>query len=240
MKSYRAVNCEPRAGLTALRVGETDAAAATSPPATVSFARRPRHVGFIPDGNRRWAVARKKPKGAGYAAGIAPGIVLLHQCRSLGIAEVSVYGFTKENVHRPADQVRAFREACEAFAEEAVAAGAGLCVIGDTASSAFPSSLRKYAATRAPGDIRVNLLVNYGWQWDLAAAGSDGALASAAASRIDLVVRWGGRRRLSGFLPVQCAYADIYVLDTLWPDMAPGDFIEALRWYERQDVTRGG
>ncbi len=46
-------------------------------------------------------------------------------------------------------------------------------------------------------DLRVNLLGNYGWRWNL--------LASGVVSGIDLVCRWGGRRRLSGFLPVQCA-----------------------------------
>lgn len=43
-------------------------------------------------------------------------------------------------------------------------------------------------------------------------------LASADASRIGLIVRWGGRRCLSGFLPVQSVYADFYVVDALWPD----------------------
>ena len=56
----------------------------------------------------------------------------------------------------------------------------------------------------------------------------------------DLVVRWGGRRRLSGFLPAQCAYADIYVVDSLWPDMTLQEFIDALQWYQSQDVTLGG
>ena len=59
-------------------------------------------------------------------------------------------------------------------------------------------------------------------------------------SRIDLVIRWGGMRRLSGFLPVQCVYADFYVVDALWPDFAPQHLEEALAWYDRQDVTLGG
>ena len=58
--------------------------------------------------------------------------------------------------------------------------------------------------------------------------------------RVDLVVRWGGRRRLSGFLPVQCAYADIYVVEPLWPDMRPEELLDALTWYEQQDITLGG
>ncbi len=41
-------------------------------------------------------------------------------------------------------------------------------------------------------------------------------------------------------VPLQCAYSDFYVIDTLWPDMHLNEFVPALRWYERQDVTLGG
>lgn len=218
-----------------------------------AFSRLPRHVGIIPDGNRRWAEGRGAARREGYPAGIPPGLDLLQVCRELGIEEASVYGFTKENVRRPSDQVSAFREACVDFARQAVDAGAALHVIGDCGSPMFPDALKPFAEARSSGDIRVNLLANYGWEWDLSAglerartegrrrrSGWHGLLASAQASRVDLVVRWGGRRRLSGFLPVQCAYADIYVVDTLWPDMEVEEFLSALRWYERQDVTLGG
>lgn len=217
------------------------------------FSRVPRHVGIIPDGNRRWADAHGAPRRNGYAAGVGPGMQLLQLCRELGIEEASVYGFTKENVRRPSDQVHAFRDACVDFVQQAVRVGVALQVIGDSDSSVFPEVLKPYAERRSTGDMRVNLLVNYGWQWDLGvtvaraptlrrAARSETlqSLASSAASRVDLVVRWGGRRRLSGFLPMQCAYADLYVIDTLWPDMALHEFVSALRWYERQDVTLGG
>lgn len=200
--------------------------------------RVPRHVGVIPDGNRRWAEARGTPRSEGYAAGIMPGLALMRLCRELGIAELSVYGFTKENVRRPSAQVRAFRAACVEFCRQAVPAGAALLVIGDSGSAVFPDELRPYVAGRSGGDIRVNLLVNYCWQWDIASLPR--ALASSGATRVDLVVRWGGRRRLSGFLPVQSAYADIYVVDALWPDMREEEFIAALQWYARQDVTLGG
>lgn len=202
------------------------------------FRRLPRHVGIIPDGNRRWAAVRGAAKRTGYAAGVPPGLRLLRLCLELGLEEVSVYGFTKENVHRPSDQVQAFRAACVQWCAQAVGEGAALQVIGDVESSAFPAELRQYAERRPQGDLRVNLLVNYGWQWDVSTLPR--ALRSCGATRLDLVVRWGGRRRLSGFLPIQCAYADIYVIDSLWPDMCEEEFLAALRWYERQEVTMGG
>jgi undecaprenyl diphosphate synthase len=203
-----------------------------------SFSRLPRHVGFIPDGNRRWAQARGMPRREGYSAGIPPGLNLLDLCRELGIVEVSIYGFTRDNVRRSSDQVREFRQACTDFAFAAIRRGAALLAVGDDESPVFPEALKPFASRRSPGDLRVNLLVNYAWQWDL-----EPGLAHARTAqvpRIELLVRWGGRSRLSGFLPVQCTYADIYVVETLWPDMHPDEFIDALRWYERQDVTRGG
>lgn len=65
-------------------------------------------------------------------------------------------------------------------------------------------------------------------------------IASSDISRIDLIIRWGDRRRLSGFLPVQSIYADFYVLDKMWPDFSPDDLYQALDWYQNQDVTLGG
>jgi undecaprenyl diphosphate synthase len=218
----------------------------------MSFSRLPRHLGIIPDGNRRWAEARGQPRRAGYSPGVEAGFRMLELGRELGIHEVSLYGFTRENVRRPTDQVEAFREACVEFALEAVRRGVALLVVGDTDSHVFPDPLRPFTETRTPGDLRVNMLVNYGWRWDIGAlfgtdcSGQQGpaslpsALGSGQVSRIDLVVRWGGRCRLSGFLPVQCAYADLFVIDTLWPDMQAKELLDALHWYQEQDVTLGG
>lgn len=55
-----------------------------------------------------------------------------------------------------------------------------------------------------------------------------------------MIIRWGGMRRLSGFLPMQSVYADFYVEEHLWPDYFGSGFEQALEWYNRQDVTLGG
>jgi undecaprenyl diphosphate synthase len=198
----------------------------------------PRHVGFIPDGNRRWAVRHGQPKEAGYAHGIAPGLALFESCRDIGIEEVSVYGFTQDNTRRPSAQTAQFRAACVRFALEIADRGAALLVVGDEASPQFPSELLRFRQRQGCG-MKVNFLVNYGWEWDLHGL-RDGPCRSADVSRIDLVVRWGGGRRLSGFLPIQCVYADIYVVDSLWPDFQPADLDAALTWFKAQDRTLGG
>ncbi len=198
----------------------------------------PRHVGFIPDGNRRWALDHGFSKEVGYAYGIAPGLALFEACRTLGVEEVSVYGFTQDNTRRSSVQKEAFGNACVEFALEIARRGAALLVLGDEQSEQFPDILRPFRTRQGEG-IKVNFLVNYGWEWDLDGL-KLGALRSQEVSRLDLIVRWGGGRRLSGFLPVQSVYADFYVVDAYWPDFELSHFEQALAWFRQQDQTLGG
>jgi undecaprenyl diphosphate synthase len=198
----------------------------------------PEHVGFIPDGNRRWAEAHGLSKEAGYQSGIQPGVQLFEQCADLRIPEISIFCFTQDNTKRPAVQTHAFAEATIAFARQMVDRGAALMVVGDAASKHFPKELEPYLSRQGAG-LKVNLLVNYGWKWDLAGL-REGALRSQVIPRMDLIVRWGGSSRLSGFLPVQSVYADLHVRSELWPDYHPTHFKEALAWFREQDRTLGG
>lgn len=204
--------------------------------------QKPRHIGIIPDGNRRWAKLHGMEKQDGYAYGLEPGLKLLRLAREKGIREITYYGFTADNCKRPAVQVRAFQRACVEAVELLAKEGAELLVIGDDTSGCFPKELLPYTqrTTVHGGGIRVNFLVNYGWQWDLSHIRIDGQPFSRDISRVDLVIRWGGMRRLSGFLPIQSVYADFYVEEKLWPDFEEEDFYRALAWYDRQDVTLGG
>ena len=198
----------------------------------------PKHIGFIPDGNRRWALNRGLQKEDGYTYGIAPGLSLYEICKERGIAEASIYCFTQDNTKRPNSQKLAFTDASVEFAFEIARRGAALLVVGDERSAQFPKALEKYR-TRQGSGMKVNLLVNYGWEWDQGGLKS-GNLRSNDDTRLDLIVRWGGGRRLSGFLPVQSVYADFYVRDEYWPDFEPQHFEHALTWFRRQDRTFGG
>ncbi len=200
--------------------------------------RVPRHVGIIPDGNRRWAVERGLAKHEGYAHGVLPGLALFEQCRAAGVSEISVYCFTKDNTKRAGVQKEAFVEATCALARGVIGSGAQVLVVGDRDSPSFPAELAGFDTPIGAGP-RVNLLVNYGWDWDLAGLRT-GEIRSHEVSRVDMVIRWGGGRRLSGFLPVQSVYADFYVEEALWPDCRPVHFDQAVAWYAEQDRTLGG
>lgn len=207
-----------------------------------SYARMPKHIGIIPDGNRRWADQRSLPRGRGYLPGVDAAFRILAEIKSMNIEEVSVYGFTKENVHRPSEQRIAFQEACVEAVRRLSFMNAELRVIGDSNTPMFPSELMPYVDRKilGTGGIKINLLINYSWKWDVDVLRETGRLGSYDVSPIDLIVRWGGRSRLSGFLPIQSAYSDICVLENLWPDSMGDDIHKALEWYQWQDPTRGG
>ena len=71
--------------------------------------RIPKHIGIIPDGNRRWARQNGLRKEEGYAYGLEPGLKLLRAARNYGIQELTYYGFTVDNCKRPKEQVSAFQ-----------------------------------------------------------------------------------------------------------------------------------
>ncbi len=212
--------------------------------------RIPNHIGIIPDGNRRWAQNSGMKKQDGYAHGLTPGVELLKLAREAGVQELTYYGFTTDNCKRPAEQVTAFSAACVEAVKRISGEPVSLLVAGDRDALCFPKELVPYTSRTDfnGGGIRVNFLVNYGWEWDLAGLQNPGTnrrkiqeqLRTHDISRVDLVIRWGGMRRLSGFLPVQAVYADFFVVDRLWPDFQPEDFSQALAWYQKQDVTLGG
>lgn len=213
--------------------------------------RVPRHIAIIPDGNRRWAYGKGMDKSEGYYYGLDPGVQVLRLAKELGVEELTYYGFTTDNCKRPRMQVEAFSQACIKAIEMIANENASLLVVGNTESEMFPKELLPLAKERVKmgeGGINVNFLVNYGWEWDLSAKPAQSRnrssilknLQSREISRIDLVMRWGGRMRLSGLLPVQSVYADFYAIDELWPDFIPEHFLNAIKWYSTQDVTLGG
>ena len=213
--------------------------------------RLPKHIGIIPDGNRRWAHFNGIPKVKGWDKGIDPGYALFKLIQKAGIEEVTYYGYTMENARRPLIQRNAIINACIQGVKILSQEDAELLVVGNSDSKMFPKELLPYATKRVgfgKGGIKVNFLINYGWEWDLSNLKTADFkenriirhLKSCEVSKIDLIIRWGGWSRLSGFLPVQSTYADIYVVEELWPDFKPVHFAKALEWYSKQDITLGG
>lgn len=202
--------------------------------------RIPKHIGIIPDGNRRWAKEKGLKKEDGYAYGLNPGVKVVQLAKKYGVEELTYYGFTVDNCKRPKEQVKAFSKACVDAVNRIKGEDVSVRVLGNTKSSCFPEELLAYTEEREPKEadmkkMKVNLLVNYGWEWDM-----KNNWASRNIPRVDMIIRWGGMCRLSGFLPIQSVYSDFYIVKELWPDFSEAQFENALKWYQKQDVTLGG
>lgn len=210
----------------------------------------PYHLGIIPDGNRRWAVKHNKEKFEGYRHGIEPGLKVFRLAKKLGVKEITFYGFTTDNCKREKSQRIAFSDACVESVKIISNEDADILVVGNENSEMFPKELLQYKKRNPSksGEIKVNFLINYGWNWDISNLINSktdknsilNGLNSNQISMINLIIRWGGMKRLSGFLPVQSVYADIYSCENLWPDFKEEDIFQAFKWYQKQDSTKGG
>ena len=209
----------------------------------MDFKKMPNHIGIIPDGNRRWAVERNLSKEEGYTYGVTSGFLLCEDLVRFGVEEVTIYGFAKDNTARPKIQTKAFVSACVESVHLLSEKDASLLVVGNTKSKIFPKELLKYTKERfifGTSKIKINFLMNYSWNWDLKNYKGTGMLASSDIPRIDLIIRWGGQHRLSGFLPIQSVYADFYFIEEYWPDYKTEHLENALNWYQNCEVTLGG
>ncbi len=219
-------------------------------------------MAIIMDGNGRWAQARLMPRTVGHAKGAAGVRALVESSAKQGIQYLTLFAFSTENWKRPADEVSTlmglFVQYLEKEMNELSKAGVRLRVIGDI--TAFPQELQSRIeaaeqATQHNQVLTLTVAANYGGQWDVVQAvqrwhrhnpSADISqltqeelaqhLSTAGMPDPDLLIRTGGEQRISNFLLWQCAYAELYFTDVLWPDFDEAQLAKALSWYS--DRTR--
>lgn len=222
----------------------------------------PRHVAIIMDGNGRWATARHLPRMAGHNRGMESVRAVLETCGRRGIEYLTLFAFSSENWHRPADEVstlmRLFVSALQREVVKLVENDVRLRVVGER-NTLDPELQRLIAEaeerTTANTRLQLTLCVSYGGRWDIVQAARTAAreqgiealdeaslerhLALAFAPEPDLLIRTGGEQRISNFLLWQCAYAELYFTHALWPDFSAAAFDEALAWYAQRERRFG-
>ncbi len=228
----------------------------------------PRHLAVIMDGNGRWAQQRGLPRQAGHRAGAENLKALCRMCSQRGIQFLTVYAFSTENWNRPDDEVHAlmnlFVEFFHRYEAELAAEGIRIRFSGDLA--ALPEHIQTIIAeneTHSAGRDKMQLIVafNYGGRREIVQACRQLAQKAAAGeldpaeieeSDIqqalylpdipdpDLIIRPSGEMRLSNFLLWQCAYAEFWFSDVLWPDFSDEHLDQALIAFTERDRRFGG
>jgi undecaprenyl diphosphate synthase len=217
-------------------------------------------VAVIPDGNRRWAAQHGLTTADGYRAGVRTGLEVVRWCLDAGVSHVSAFGSSHENLeHRSVDQLVAIHEAVRALCSQ-VADIPGVVVRVFGAPERLPASvpdrdelIRLAHLDPAAGRLVLHVGVGYSATDELLALADavrrlgveDVArdprrlLCSATVPPADVVIRTGARSRLSGFLPLQSASAELYFLPTLWPALTHGEFADVLARYAVRDRRHG-
>lgn len=201
-----------------------------------------KHIGFIMDGNGRWAVAHNMTRAEGYAYGLIALRKVLKRCAERGVEAVSVYAFSTENWARPRGEIDAISDVVRKF-NLTYDGNYRITYMGDIATldDKLSSSIEHIEeSTKDNKGLLLNIAFNYGGRADILHACEvcynhgefvedmfEKHLSSSHLPRLDLVVRTGGEKRLSNFMLYESAYAELAFLDKLWPDMDESD-VDAL------------
>jgi undecaprenyl diphosphate synthase len=227
----------------------------------------PSHIGFIMDGNGRWAKKRGLPRKAGHSEGAKAFKKIGDYCQKIGISYATFYVFSTENWKRPADEVEAIMNLLRQYLDDVrdyINEQVRVIFLGD--KSRFASDIRKKMVALEEDSknfdrMTLILAVNYGGRDDIVFALKNickkvnfgelkaenitestisDNLYTAGIPDIDLVIRTSGEFRTSNFLIWQTAYSELYFTDTLWPDFSPKELDKALEEYSKRQRRYGG
>lgn len=227
----------------------------------------PCHVAIILDGNGRWAQARGLARVAGHKRGADRVREVVRAAGQAGVQYLTVYAMSLDNRKRPADEVSALYGLLEHFAvterAELLDQRVRVEVVGDVAS--LPRSCQDAIAglceaTKGGDKMVFRLAVAYGAREDVARAARAlaeravrgeiatasideeslrDAMWTAGAPSVDFLIRTGGEHRLSDFLLLEAAYAELYFTDVAWPDFTPEMLLSALSDFGRRERRFG-
>ena len=222
------------------------------------------HIAIIMDGNGRWAARRHLPRSAGHRAGARAVNAVVEAAVRHKVTTLTLYAFSAANWSRPAAEVSALfallRRHLLTQTQRCLQQSVRINVIGRR--DRLPPGLcreigRSEQASAHCRGMHLRIAVDYSSQHSLleacrrlqsepgidrarfAARLADVDHAVAPASEVDLLIRTGGERRLSDFLLWECAYAELYFAEALWPDFDQQAFQHAFEAYGKRERRFG-
>jgi undecaprenyl diphosphate synthase len=234
----------------------------------IDFARLPRHVAIIMDGNGRWARQRNKNRVEGHRAGIHAVRDTVETAARLGLEVLTLYAFSIENWKRPETEVSVLMGLLKHYLRSELDTllknNIRFRVVGraqDLAPEIREELARAEERTAADSGLQFNIALNYGGRAEITDAVKgllsellrDGRspetideealsrhLYTAGQPDPDLLIRTSGELRVSNFLLWQIAYSEIWVTDVLWPDFRRRHLLQAIGDFQKRERRYGG
>ena len=222
----------------------------------------PRHIGYILDGNRRWAKKYGLPTYEGHLAGYNSLKDVIEATSDAGVEYISFYTFSTQNWNRAEGEIRGImrliRRLFKTDITQLVKDGYKLVVLGSR--DHLPADIIKLmheAEEKSKAGTKATLAMcfNYGGQEEITRAAQrlidsgtksvtlesfTAALDHPEVPDCDLIVRTSGEQRLSDFMLWRSAYSEFLFLDKLWPEMTKEDVTDILKEYKRRGRRFGG
>ncbi|MFA5998311.1 MAG: polyprenyl diphosphate synthase [Candidatus Paceibacterota bacterium] len=217
-------------------------------------------VGIILDGNRRWAKARGLSKLEGHRAGMEKLADATRFVRERGVTHLIVYAFSTENWNRDKDEVSylmdLFHESIQKQMRKLGEEGVRIRFVGqrERFSADLQQAMHDIEKETSQNDaLTLWVCLSYGGRAEIVAAARAVAgageeiteeslsnrLWTAGMPDPDLIIRTSGEKRLSGFLPWQSVYSELFFTDTFWPDFAREEFDAILAEFASRERRRG-
>jgi undecaprenyl diphosphate synthase len=214
------------------------------------------HVAIIMDGNGRWAQRRGLPRTAGHVEGAKTVTSIVETAARAGLRALSLYAFSADNWGRPNTEVAALMRLLRRYlmteTGRCIERSIRINIIGrrDRLSSTLVSAIEhSERLTASCTGMHLRIAVDYSAQHSILEAArrarTDQDLdadrfrelldkvnhSAAQAGAVDLLIRTGAEQRLSDFLLWECAYAELYFTDCMWPDFGEAGLQAALADY---------
>lgn len=223
----------------------------------------PNHIAIIMDGNRRWAKERGLLSVEGHRAGYENFKKIAKKCHDLGVKIFTVYAFSTENWKRSEEEVsylmKIFETALSKEKDFFIKNNIKLNIIGQI--ERLPEILRILAieimeTTKDNTGGILNLAISYGGRQEIVDTVKKIIEAKIAPEEMneeifsryvytagqpdpDMIIRTSGEQRLSGFLPWQGVYSEIYFSPKMWPDFSEKDLEEAIEEFQNRQRRFG-
>ena len=218
----------------------------------------PKHVGIIPDGNRRWAKDNGLSSVEGHQAGVEALKRVCYAGLDQSIKTITYFAFSSENWQRTPDEVKYLMELFVSKLTNEIAEVHEKDVRFRMLGSRQGLGKRLLAAIDRAEELTAKndggtlaICLNYGGEQELADATASMIRAGVKPEEVtpelvaqylyapdlpplDLVIRTSGEHRLSGFMLYRAAYAELYFADKHWPDFTADDLSTALDDYAKR------
>ena len=225
--------------------------------------KMPKHIALIIDGNGRWAKKRSLTRSQGHKAGFENLRKHIDFVQEIGIKNMSVYCFSKENWNRPKEEVdylmQIFDEMLDEFKNEYLTKDVRIIICGDMEDSRIPEQIRRKAKeimelTKSKTGFILSPCINYGGRQEILKAVNEIVasketnittesfekhLYTAELLPLDFVIRTSGENRTSNFMPWQTTYSEWYFPKKFWPSFTKKDLIKALNVYMKRNRRFG-